>query len=302
MNIWMDRIEQRVMVKYCFLKGRESKLIHKELVSTPQDNAISLSTVKNWLERFKSGKFSCGDEERTGRPLISFGPALHCFLKKFPFASAWVMAGNFSVDRTTIKSILDQELCLRKFTRRLMAHILSAEQKLRRVKESQSLLSIRANLAEKTFRGSNQTNSDGAIFLSQRTREQTHPQGTCEYTSGQCNFTIHRQELAQEIQIQRSFMRRRRTAWKTSDFYGPALQCFLKKFPFASARVMAGHFSVDRAIIKSILDWELGLRQFTHRWVPQILSAQQKLRKVKESQSLLSIRANLAEKTFRGFL
>jgi hypothetical protein len=40
MNIWMDRIEQTEMVKYCFLKGHESKLIHKELVSTLQDNVI----------------------------------------------------------------------------------------------------------------------------------------------------------------------------------------------------------------------------------------------------------------------
>jgi hypothetical protein len=40
-----------------------------------------------------------------------------------------------------------------------------------------------------------------SFFLSERTREQTHPQGTCEYTSGQCDFTVHRQELSQEIQI-----------------------------------------------------------------------------------------------------
>jgi transposase len=80
----MDRIEQRVMVKYFFLKGDGSKLIHKELMSTLQDNAISLSTVKNWLRKFKSGDLSCGDEERPGRCLISLGRALQRFLKKFP--------------------------------------------------------------------------------------------------------------------------------------------------------------------------------------------------------------------------
>jgi hypothetical protein len=42
MNIWMDRIRQKMMVKYFFLKGHGSKLIHKELVSTLQNNAISL--------------------------------------------------------------------------------------------------------------------------------------------------------------------------------------------------------------------------------------------------------------------
>jgi transposase len=79
LNIWMDRIEQRVMAKYFFLKGHGSKLIHKELVSTFQDNAISLSTAKNWLGRFKSGDLSCSDEERRGRCLISMGRIFSAF-------------------------------------------------------------------------------------------------------------------------------------------------------------------------------------------------------------------------------
>jgi hypothetical protein len=106
------------------------------------------------LRRFKSGDLSCGDEERPGRPLISLGPALQRFLKKFSFANTRVMTEHFSMDRATIKSILDRELGLRKFNRRWMPHILSAEQKLRRVTESQRLLTILTNLAEKTFRGS----------------------------------------------------------------------------------------------------------------------------------------------------
>jgi hypothetical protein len=89
-------------------------------------------------------------------------------------------------------------------------------------------------------------------------------------------------------------------AWKTSDFDGPALQCFLKKFLFASVRVMAGHFSVDYPTIKSILDRELGLRKFPRRWVPHIPSAEQELRRVTGSESLLTIRANIAEKCFQG--
>jgi hypothetical protein len=47
------------MVKYSFLKGHGSKLIHKKLASTLQENAISLPAVKNWLRRFKSGDLSC---------------------------------------------------------------------------------------------------------------------------------------------------------------------------------------------------------------------------------------------------
>jgi hypothetical protein len=127
MNIWMDQIEQRVMVQNFFLKGHGSKLIHKELVPAFQDNAISLATLKNWLTRFKSGDLSCGNEEWSRRPLISLDLILQCFLKKFPFASARVMTEHFWVDQATIKSIHDQELGLRKFTRKCLSHILSAE-------------------------------------------------------------------------------------------------------------------------------------------------------------------------------
>jgi hypothetical protein len=115
---------------------------------------------------------------------------------------------------------------------------------------------------------SNRTKSDSEIFLSQRAREQTQPQGTCEHTSGQCDFSIHCQESAHEIQIRRSFLLGRGAAWKTSDSLGPVRQRFLKKVPFASAQVRAGHFSVDRATIKSILDRELGSRKFTRKCVP----------------------------------
>jgi hypothetical protein len=79
MNIWMDRIKQRVMVKYFFLKRHGCKFIHKELENTLQDNAISLPTVKNWLKKFKSGDLSSGDEERPGRRLISLARLFSAF-------------------------------------------------------------------------------------------------------------------------------------------------------------------------------------------------------------------------------
>jgi hypothetical protein len=59
---------------------------------------------------------------------------------------------------------------------------------------------------------------------------------------------------------------------------------------------------VNRASIKSILDRELGLRKFTRSWLPDILSAEDKLGRVTEAQSLLAIQANLAEKNFQGII
>jgi hypothetical protein len=142
-----------MMVKYFFLRGQGSKVIHKELVSTFHNNAISLSAVKNWLRGFKSGDLSCGDNERSGRHLISLGFRSSALAEEVSFVSARVMTGHFSVDRAASKSSLDRELGLRNFTGRWVPHILSAEHNLRRVTESLSLLTILANLVEKNFQG-----------------------------------------------------------------------------------------------------------------------------------------------------
>jgi transposase len=104
----MDRIEQRVVVKYFFLKGHGRKRTQKEFVNTLQYHAVSLCAVKNWLRRFNSGALSCGDEERPGRSLILWARLFSAFR---------VTPAHFSVDRATIKSIPDRELGLRKFTR-----------------------------------------------------------------------------------------------------------------------------------------------------------------------------------------
>jgi hypothetical protein len=56
-------------------------------------------------------------------------------------------------------------------------------------------------MSDKYLDSSNRTKSDGDILLSQKTWEQTHLQGTCEYISGQCDFIVQCKESAQAIQI-----------------------------------------------------------------------------------------------------
>jgi transposase len=53
---------------------------------------------------------------------------------------------------------------------------------------------------------------------------------------------------------------------------GPQLEAFIQKYPFASARVIAEHFLTTVPTIKAIIQRELGMRQFSRRWVPHFLS------------------------------
>jgi hypothetical protein len=53
---------------------------------------------------------------------------------------------------------------------------------------------------------------------------------------------------------------------------GLQLEAFMQKYPFASARLIAQHFLTTVPTIKDILQRELGMRQFSRRWVPHFLS------------------------------
>jgi histone-lysine N-methyltransferase SETMAR len=149
----MDEVEQRFVVKYFFLKGWGNKTITAELQTTFGDSAISNSTVKRWIRKFKNGDFSCDDDSRPGRPLATLGPALQKFLDRYPFASAKVISRHFRLSPPTVKEILMRELGLRKFSRRWVPHLLSDAQKEARIVECGKLLSMLAMYAEHDFEG-----------------------------------------------------------------------------------------------------------------------------------------------------
>jgi transposase len=71
-------------VKFLFLQGKRSKVIHVELSEVHGEAAVSLATVKRWYWRFKDGNFSVDDEFRSGRPRDDIGEAISQFVNKEP--------------------------------------------------------------------------------------------------------------------------------------------------------------------------------------------------------------------------
>jgi hypothetical protein len=70
---------------------------------------------------------------------------------------------------------------------------------------------------------------------------------------------------------------------------GPQLEAFVQKYPFASARAIAQHFLTTVPTIKDIPQRELGMRQFSRRWVPHFLSPAQKAACVGASKTILRV-------------
>jgi transposase len=68
---------------------------------------------------------------------------------------------------------------------------------------------------------------------------------------------------------------------------GPQLETFMQKYPFANARVIAQHFLTTVPTIRDILQRELGMKQFSRRWVTHFLSPAQKVARVETSKTVL---------------
>ena len=63
----MEKKEYRVMIKYCFLKGRNTVEAKNWLDDEFSDTAPPKSTIKYWYAKFKRGAMSTEDGEHSGR-------------------------------------------------------------------------------------------------------------------------------------------------------------------------------------------------------------------------------------------
>jgi transposase len=138
----VDKEDQRLVVKYFWIKGWGAKKIHQELSNTLGANAYGPSQIKIWLRRFRDGDTECRDLTRAGRPPLTSGAQLEAFLQKYPFASARIITKHFLVNPHTVKEILQRELGMRKFSRRWVPHSLTSAQRVARLDASTPILRI----------------------------------------------------------------------------------------------------------------------------------------------------------------
>ena len=64
----MDKKEFRVLIKHCFLMGKNTIEAKSWLDEYYPDTAPGRSTVIDWYAKFKRGEMSTDDAERSGRP------------------------------------------------------------------------------------------------------------------------------------------------------------------------------------------------------------------------------------------
>jgi transposase len=136
-------MEQRAGGRFLLLKALNPPLIHSEPESIYHQHALALPTVCKWLARFRDGRTELSDDSRSGRPRKSdlAGP-ISSMLKERPFSSCKLLARHFRVTKATCLRILREDLELKRFHLRWVAHTLDSTYKRNRVALSHELLDI----------------------------------------------------------------------------------------------------------------------------------------------------------------
>jgi hypothetical protein len=81
---------------------------------------------------------------------------------------------------------------------------------------------------------------------------------------------------------------------------GPQHEAFMQKYPFASARVIAQHFLTTVPTVKDIHQRNLGMRQFSRRWLPHFLNPAQNVARIEVSKTILRVLQDAESNDFEG--
>ena len=70
----MDKNEFQVLIKHCFLMGKNAIEVKQWLDKRYGNSAPGKSTIINWYTEFKSGHTNADDAEHSGRPKSAVVP------------------------------------------------------------------------------------------------------------------------------------------------------------------------------------------------------------------------------------
>jgi len=71
-----DFREQRACIKFCFKFGKTATECYEMLKTTFGEQSMGRSQTFQWFSRFKAGRTSIDDDERSGRPVSSSTPEM----------------------------------------------------------------------------------------------------------------------------------------------------------------------------------------------------------------------------------
>jgi len=125
--------EQGVCIKFCFKLGKTATEYYEMLKTAFGEQAMGRSQTFQWFSRFKAGRTSIDDDERSGRPVSSSTPEMiervHQIIRKDRRRTIDEVSMLVGISHGTCHKILTKDLKMRRVASKFVPRLLSVDQK-----------------------------------------------------------------------------------------------------------------------------------------------------------------------------
>ncbi|KAF7279516.1 hypothetical protein GWI33_007098 [Rhynchophorus ferrugineus] len=177
----MDKKEFRVLIKYFFLKEKNTVEAKTWLDAEFPDTAPGKSTIKDWYAKFRRGEMSTEDGERSGRPKKEVVTdenilKIHEMILNGRKLKLNELADTLKISTERVHHIIHEYLGMRKLCAKWVPRELTFDQKQRRVDDSEQCLKrIKCNKSRFLHRYVRMDENGSIISL--RSPIDSHPSG-----------------------------------------------------------------------------------------------------------------------------
>ncbi|UYV83836.1 hypothetical protein LAZ67_X000351 [Cordylochernes scorpioides] len=137
-------LEQRAVIRFLNAEGIQTSQICQRMINIYGESCLSQKNIYKWVNEFKSGRITCSDIERPGRPSVTATPstinAVENLILEDRKISIFTIADNLHISYGTVHTIINEQLQFRKICCRWIPHFLNLDQKLNRIRVSKALL------------------------------------------------------------------------------------------------------------------------------------------------------------------
>lgn len=139
-----ERVEQRCCIKFCQRLGdTQTETIRKVQLAFGND-AMSVTQIKEWFNRFKDGRTSVESDERPGRPSTSRNPQVveqvRKLIREDRRLTVRELADEVGISHGSADTILLEDLGMRRVAAKFVPKLLSPEQRQCRLDVAQDML------------------------------------------------------------------------------------------------------------------------------------------------------------------
>jgi histone-lysine N-methyltransferase SETMAR len=134
----MDKTEYRAVIKFFVKEGLTPNEIYSKLIKVYGASSPSFSTIKKWAAEFKHGRTTLEDDPRKGRAKSATTPEIieqvHDMVLDDRRMKVREIVETICISKERVGYILHEELDMKKLCARWVPGLLTADQKLTRMK------------------------------------------------------------------------------------------------------------------------------------------------------------------------